>query len=261
MSQATEGKQGASGGSAGGTAKRPRLAVLTGASRGLGAALYSLLEEAGWTLVEFSRSGGRRGSRPVDLSYPLEAREFMLDHLKPLAEQEWDEILFVGNAARLDPMGPVHRKGTEEVLANIQTNFSSAILFLSLGPALFQEHWARKTLVNISSGAALKGYPGWSLYCAAKAGLENWVRATGAEQESEARPFQVLSFDPGVMDTAMQAEIRQATPEDFPQVERFVQRKEEGELQDAQRVARAFLDFYHSDNRSQGILLKAADFF
>ena len=96
-------------------------------------------------------------------------------------------------------------------------------------------------IVNVSSGAALKGYAGWSLYCASKAGMEGFIRALAAEERHQEHPFLAISVDPGVIDTEMQASIRAASVTDFPDVERFIRRKSDGGLSSPQSVADAIL--------------------
>lgn len=95
--------------------------------------------------------------------------------------------------------------------------------------------------MNVSSGAALKGYAGWSLYCASKAGMEGFIRALAAEERHQEYPFLAISVDPGVIDTEMQASIRAASVTDFPDVERFIRRKNEGGLSSPGSVAGAIL--------------------
>ena len=133
------------------------------------------------------------------------------------------------------------------VLANININFTSAILFMSEVVKHFQQHPCRKVLVSISSGAARKAYSGWSLYCSSKAGLESYIRTVAVEQESESHPFVVLNVDPGVMDTDMQALIRSSHKDDFPAVDYFIHRKESGELRTPDMVAAGIIKILHSD--------------
>jgi benzil reductase ((S)-benzoin forming) len=218
-----------------------RLALVTGGSAGLGRALCERLVAEGHRVVEFSRSAPHPFSVHVDFSSPLAAVEIVRDTLRPLAIERWDEVLAVANAGTLSPIGPASRQDPAALLAGMGTNFDSAVLFMAQVVAQFQAHPGRKVVANISSGAALKGYAGWSLYGAAKAGLENFVRALAAEQAAEPHPLRAISIDPGVMDTAMQAAIRAADPRDFPEVARFVRRRDDGELRDPAEVAAAVL--------------------
>ena len=216
-----------------------KLVLISGGSRGLGQALCAAYIALGYEVVEFSRTAPHDYSVDADLFDPEGAARIFEDTLRPLAARKWDEIVVIHNAGVLNPIGPVANKPTAHVLANINTNITSAMLFLREALRQFQSHDCRKTLVNISSGAALKGYAGWSLYCAGKAAIENFVRAVALEQAQEAAPFVAVNVDPGVMDTQMQATIRQTSPDDFPEVERFVQRKLLGNLRAAKDIAAA----------------------
>jgi benzil reductase ((S)-benzoin forming) len=97
---------------------------------------------------------------------------------------------------------------------------------------------ARCHLVMIGSGAAHSVYEGWTSYGAGKAAVDQWVRTAGAEQARRGGRVTVLSIAPGVVATAMQEEIRATDPADFPDVERFVELHEGGELREPKTVAR-----------------------
>jgi benzil reductase ((S)-benzoin forming) len=216
-----------------------KLAIISGGSRGLGQSLCELYRARGWEVIEFSRSAPHPWSVKADLADPGAAHRVFSDTLAPLATRGWTDILVIANAGVLAPIGPTARKDPALVLANIQTNYASPVMLMSAAIAAFQDLDCRKTLLNISSGAAMGGMAGWSLYCGAKAGLENFVRSVAVEQTTEAHPIKVLNINPGVIDTGMQADIRAASSADFPAVERFIQRKADGELRPPARVAGA----------------------
>ncbi|RZS46645.1 SDR family NAD(P)-dependent oxidoreductase [Sphaerotilus mobilis] len=240
-----------------------RLAILTGGSRGLGLALHEQLTQAGWRVLEFSRTAPHRDSVRLDLADPTQIASLVRPALARVAAELTETIealVAISNAGVLDPIGPASRKDPAAVLANLQANFTSAILFQSVVVAQFQNLACRKVLANLSSGAALKGYAGWSLYGAAKAGLEHHIRAVAVEQASEAHPFIALNVDPGVMDTAMQALIREQAPADFPDVARFIRRQADGELRPPGDVAAAILRLLERTDLVSGQRCVAADF-
>lgn len=214
-----------------------RLAIISGGSRGLGAALCSHYRDAGWQVVAFSRSGRGGGDVALDLGRPEEAARVLAGTLALLAEQSWDEVVAISNAAQLGPVGPLAGKGNAEILANLDVNVAGGIVFMNSVLRAFAAHACDKTLVNISSGAAQRPFHGWSLYCAAKAGLERFVECVALEQASSDHPFRVVNISPGVIDTGMQAEIRGSDDRDFPDRERFVGLKEDGVLQAPAAVA------------------------
>jgi benzil reductase ((S)-benzoin forming) len=213
-----------------------RLALITGGSRGLGRALCVQLEAAGYHVMEFSRGAPHAYSTPLDLGArtTLDTISSTLSIIDAAAPTE---LLVISNAGVLSPMGPVWRQDPEQILASLSVNLVSAIDFIGAVMRHFRHNSGRKVIVNVSSGAALKGYAGWSLYCAAKAGMENFIRALAAEEQLQEHPFLPVSIDPGVMDTDMQALIRAQSTHDFPEVERFRRRKETGELATPDHVA------------------------
>ena len=227
-----------------------KLAIISGGSKGLGHAIAEKLLVAGYQVVEFSRSAPHAYSIKLDFSSPDLMLPALSANLETLATKQWDEIVVVSNAASLSPIGPTSKKNSMAVLANININFTSAILFMSEVIKHFQSHPCRKVVASISSGAALKAYSGWSLYCSAKAGLESYVRTVAVEQESEPSPFVMLNVDPGVMDTDMQSLIRSSHKDDFPAVDYFIHRKESGELRTPDQVAIGVVKILHSDATS-----------
>ncbi|WP_320150380.1 SDR family NAD(P)-dependent oxidoreductase [uncultured Tolumonas sp.] len=227
-----------------------KLAIISGGSKGLGHAIAEKLLVAGYQVVEFSRSAPHAYSIKLDFSTPDLMLPALSANLETLATKQWDEIVVVSNAASLSPIGPTSKKNSMAVLANININFTSAILFMSEVIKHFQSQPCRKVVASISSGAALKAYSGWSLYCSAKAGLESYVRTVAVEQENETSPFVMLNIDPGVMDTDMQSLIRSSHKDDFPAVDYFIHRKESGELRTPDQVAIGVVKILHSDATS-----------
>ena len=233
-----------------------KLALITGGSRGLGAAVCCEYVERGWRVVEFSRGGAatatgrRRGWRLArrrrgliesvagDSSDPLAAQVAVGEALARLADRDYEEVVAVVNAVVSRRIGPLDRLAPAAIDGNLDVNITAQVLFAREVVAAFGDHACPKTLVTISSGAALNGYAGWTLYCAAKAALDSVVRALAVEQADRPHPVVAISVNPGVMDTAMQATIRAASATDFPARQRFVDLHEAGELRSPADVAR-----------------------
>lgn len=218
-----------------------RLAIVSGGSKGLGLALCVTLQEQGYQVIEFSRSAPHAYSFAVDLTDPVASQAIIRQALQPLAAQAWDEVLLISNAGMLSPIGMVGQQESAALLSNINANVSSAMLLIAEVVAQFQAHTARKVLASISSGAALRPKAGWSLYCAAKAAMESFVKTVALEQAAQAAPFIALNIDPGLIDTEMQAQIRAASQADFPDVAQFIARKKSGLLIAPERVAAAVM--------------------
>ena len=175
----------------------------------------------------------------VDLGDPVATTDALTREFDELAQHEYEEVVLVSNAGTLDPIGPLALSTPDAWRRNLDINLTSAIGAMALFTAAFQGHACRKVLVSVSSGAGSRGVAGWSLYCAAKAGLDNWIRAYALEQAHEEHPILAVSIQPGVVDTQMQASIRASDPGAFPEHARFVELKENGALAAPATVASA----------------------
>jgi len=76
-------------------------------------------------------------------------------------------------------------------------------------------------LIFVSSGAATHPVPGWSAYCAAKAGLDHFARNLASEIDGRGLPIRVFTLYPGIVATAMQERIRGLSQNQFDSVDRF----------------------------------------
>lgn len=229
-----------------------KLLLITGGSRGLGRALCEQFETKDYKILEFSRSAPHEYSIRMDLADPEKSRLTIANAIEPIDSSQLQELIVISNAGILEPIGPTSSKPNSELLENMNTNYVSPVLVLTEIIARFQEAACRKVILNISSGAALKGRAGWSLYCAAKAGMENFIRALALEQQAEPHPFIPINIDPGVIDTEMQALIRESSPADFPELERFVQLKKQGLLIPPDYVASAIMRILERESLSFG---------
>lgn len=214
-----------------------KLAIVTGGSRGLGAALCAHYHHAGWEVMEFSRAARFPFSFHVDLADPQFSLQRFVEAFSTVVGGELSEVVAFNNAAVLGPVEPVEQSSPADIATHWNINVVSATMFACAVFAAFREQARPKTFVNISSGAATRGLAGWSLYCASKAAMENYVRAVALEQEGRQYPIRAINVNPGVMNTDMQEEVRHASPGDFPDVEHYVRLHAEGRLADPRRVA------------------------
>jgi benzil reductase ((S)-benzoin forming) len=237
-----------------------KLFIITGGSRGLGQALCEQFKARDYKFFEFSRSTPHEYSIRVDLADPEQSRLTVANALASIDPGQLQELIVVSNAGTLEPLGPTSSKARLDLIANMNTNFVSAVLVLTEIIARFQAATCRKVIVNISSGAALRVRAGWSLYCAAKAGMENFIRTLALEQQTQPQPFIPINVDPGVIDTEMQALIRNTSQSDFPDVETFIQRKEQGLLVHPEKVAAAIVRILEQPSLASGERYKTSDY-
>jgi benzil reductase ((S)-benzoin forming) len=214
-----------------------KLAIITGGSKGLGKALVEHYQADGWQVCELSRSGSGAHHVAVDLAQINAAMQAIAPKFTALAAQPWERVVMLNNAGAVTPIGPVGSLPDEDIQKNLNINFSAGVRVISAFVRSFNDCGGNKVVANVSSGAATKGYPGWALYCGAKAGMENFVRTLAAEQTGAANPMTCINFGPGVIDTDMQAQLRSCTAQQFADVERFKALKEAGQLRTPASVA------------------------
>lgn len=214
----------------------PPVVVVTGASRGLGAATALHLARLGAHLALNARN--REGLEQVAeqaRAYGVETRVVAGDIGDPetaralvaAALEAWGRVdAVVNNAGVILPLAPLAEADPDAWLHNWRVNFLAAVMVVKEAlPALRAR---RGRVVNISSGAAVRAFPGWGAYCAAKAALNHFTAVLALEEPD----ITAVAFRPGIVDTDMQADIRvhgaRAMPKEWH--ERFVRYKEEGKL-------------------------------
>lgn len=226
-----------------------KVAFISGASRGIGAGMAERFAEAGLRLVLCSRTPPVLESSDIVLAQSLDARdEKGLEELVGLAEERFGGIdLWVNNAGVLDPIQPVRDVSLEDFREHIDINLTGVFV----GSRAYIQHLRRVgrggVLINVSSGAAWNPYAGWGAYCAGKAGVERLTEVIALEEAENG--LRAHSIAPGVVDTAMQTRIRASTSEDFPDVERFRERKRENAFNSARYVANEFLSIAFDPDR------------
>ena len=149
-----------------------------------------------------------------------------------------DRAILVNNAGLLQPIGRLEQQDPAAVTRAVAVNVG-AVLALSAAFARATGHASDRRILHVSSGAGRNAYAGWSVYCATKAALDHHARAVALDRTPR---LQIASVAPGVIDTDMQAEIRQTPADTFPDRERFVQMKRDGSLRSPADAARSLVD-------------------
>ncbi len=218
------------------------LYVLTGASRGLGAALAEQLLAPNVVLLCISRlphpelnararaAGARIEQWRRDLSHPAEVALALEGWLQAVDTGRFAEATLINNAGVISRVGPVHESDDADLSRALRVGLEAPIL---LSATFLREtvRWrGRRRILNISSGLGRRSMAGAATYCAAKAGLDHFSRAVALEEGGRSNGARIVSLAPGVVDTDMQAQLRHADPRGFPDSERFLGLKQHGEL-------------------------------
>ena len=243
-----------------------QLTIVTGASRGLGQALVEALLGPGQLLVCMARSSmaaletaaARRGclldARCVNLANPNAAVAALANSLGEVDISTVTAVTLINNAGTVEPVKPVEKLKAEEVAASLALNLTTPIALTGAFLRITAAWNVPRRILNISSGAAHKPYHGWSVYCAAKAGLDQFSRCAALEQQGTAQPAAIVSLAPGVIDTAMQDLLRSLPAEDFKEQQRFVALKESGALLPPAEVAGRILAYLQRPDFGQQVV-------
>lgn len=229
------------------------LYIVTGASKGLGAALAAALAgEAGSLVIGFSRDPERN-----EPSINIHADFSNLAAIAPAFERaaatfagrRFERAVLFNNAGVVEPVGRFDEIDVATLSAGLAVNLAAPMAMTRLFAHATRDIAERRLVVNISSGAARRAIAGWSAYCAAKAGLEMATRV--AALEADAR-LAICSLAPGVVDTSMQAVIRGVDEHDFPDVARFRAMKADGALRAPVDVARDIIAVMNAGKLANG---------
>jgi NAD(P)-dependent dehydrogenase (short-subunit alcohol dehydrogenase family) len=188
------------------TQQSRQLALVTGASRGLGRALAHGLADSGWHLILDARTPPDLASAAADIGEAVVAAipgdvadpAHRADLNKTVAEQEGLDLL-VANASTL---GPSPQPGLADYpLDELRRVYEVNVLApLALAQLLIPALAARNgTILNITSDASVEPYEGWGGYGSSKAALDQLTAILGAEQPG----LRVYAVDPGDMRTQM----------------------------------------------------------
>jgi benzil reductase ((S)-benzoin forming) len=238
------------------------LTILTGASRGLGLAVARQLLQPGHCLLTLSRqpaalsapAGALLEQWSADLAAPALVAARLAGWLRGIDPSTLASATLINNAgvvSQLAPLGDVEAEDLSSALRiglEAPTLLTAAFLRASRG-------WRvpRKVLL-VSSGLGRRAMAGSASYCAAKAGLDHLARAVALEEAARPNGARIVSLAPGIIDTDMQVQLRNADPSLFADRDRFIEFKSSGLLDSPEQGAAKLLAFLaRSDFGSQPV--------
>ncbi len=238
---------------------RGKVAIITGAGRGLGRASAVEMAREGAHLAILSRTapgieatsrmveevGGKALSLKADISKPKDVEEAV-----DRARSHFGKIdILMNNAAVTGPVKPLYEvdEGDWDICMDINVKgsflFSKAVI-----PHMIRQKSGK--IINVTSGLGVMAMPLFGGYSIAKAGIIHLTRILA--EELKPHNIQVNGLDPGMMDTRMQEDLRNLGPEVLGDAiyAQFSGYKEKGLLKPPERVAKlaVFLASEESDS-------------
>lgn len=231
-----------------------RLAVVTGTTSGVGQAVAHILLQRGWHVLGIARRPSTISNAAYDhLRADLHDLDALSDSVEPrltklLADPSLSRVGLVNNAANPALLGPIATLDTRQLADVFAVNVTAPLWLMSAIVRLAPSNAAVR-VVNVSSGAAVRAFPGLVAYGASKAAL----RLASMTMAAESQPsrftggLSVLSYEPGTVDTPMQALARRQPTAVLPSVDLFVRFAAERQLVSPEAPAREIADFVERD--------------
>jgi 3-oxoacyl-[acyl-carrier protein] reductase len=192
-----------------------KVAIVTGASRGIGAAAALALGEAGASVVlaartiaqaetnarQISAAGGKAAAIACDVSDYAACQRLVEETTQRFGPPD----VLVNNAGVIEPISMIAEADPTEWARSIRINLIGAYYAIrAVLPGMIER--SRGAIINVSSAAAMRPLEGWSAYCTGKAGLAMLTRAIDLEHRNAG--IRAFGFQPGTTDTDMQVTIR-----------------------------------------------------
>lgn len=240
-----------------------KYAIVTGASRGLGASAAQEFITKGIPVITVSRNENsalkqaaeRAGFSYTHYSCDLSSAQQVQSVFANICEevfQHAENVYVINNAGVIEPIEVAGELDAALVQRNIQVNLSAPILISNIFLQKAKETGSRVIIANVTSGAGERPIQGWSIYCSTKAAVNMFTMTAGLELENSGSSSQVIAFSPGIMDTDMQVTIRSSSEEAFADVDTFRNYKASGSLRSPDTVAGALVTLVLADHLDNG---------
>jgi NAD(P)-dependent dehydrogenase (short-subunit alcohol dehydrogenase family) len=190
-----------------------KVVVITGASRGIGAAAAQVFAAAGARVALMARDGqavahlaaGIGADRALALRCDVAEAASVAGAVAEVTARFGRIDVLIGNAGTIDPIARLEDADPADWGRSVDVNLKGVFHGIrAVLPGMKAQGGG--TIITVSSGAATSPYEGWSSYCAAKAGALMLTRALHLEEG--ANGIRALGLSPGTVATGMQVKIR-----------------------------------------------------
>lgn len=230
------------------------LTILTGASRGMGLAMAQQLLADGHDILTISRrpspeladAAAKAGRKCEHWPQDLARADAVAGRLETwLQAQEGDvaSVTLVNNAGLIPRIASLDDIPADQLKDALRVDLEAPMLLTSAFLRATAAWSVPRKVLNISSGLGRRAMAAQAAYCAAKAGMDHFTRCVALEQAAQRNGAKVCSLAPGVIDTDMQVQLREADAARFPDRGNFVGMKEKGVLSSPEEAAARVLAY------------------
>jgi len=240
------------------------ITILTGASRGLGAAMAEQLLLPDSVLLCISRHASdalaaKAAGVPMrleqwkrDLADPVSVAEQIELWLGAFDPARCDAVTLINNAGVLARVGPLDASTNAELSVVLRVGLEAALLltaaFLRATLGWRAREQGHCKVLNISSGLGRRPMAASAAYCAVKAGMDHFSRAVALDEAHRGSGAKIVALAPGVIDTDMQVHLRAADSSGFPEQHVFMDLQSQGQLATPHDAAARVLAYLRRDD-------------
>jgi NAD(P)-dependent dehydrogenase (short-subunit alcohol dehydrogenase family) len=233
------------------------LTILTGASRGMGLAMAQQLLNTDAVLLCISRGANEALAQQasacgatleqwcMDLSDGASVAARLGEWLQSVDPATLASATLINNAGVISALVPLHQADPTDLAHALRVGLEAPMQLCTAFLATTQNWSAPRKVLNISSGLGRRSMASSAAYCAAKAGMDHFTRCLALEQALPANGAKVCSLAPGVIDTDMQVQLRNADASAFPDQPAFAGLHHQGQLTTPCAAAQRVLAFLH----------------
>lgn len=232
-----------------------KVALITGTSKGIGLSLAKILLKNNFTVYGYSRSNKLKNPNfyfnKINLSEIHKLKNIFFPKLEFA-----DDIFLINNAGDIGEINKYGNKNLNNIIDEININLSAPTILSNRFIKEYDSLKSRLTILNISSGAALRPIESWGTYCQSKAGLDMLTKIINEENDK----VEAYSIYPGIVNTEMQEKIRNTRLEKFALRQKFVNYYENNELSDPNIVASKIYYIMSNSSKFSNNLISLRDF-
>ena len=231
------------------------LTIVTGASRGMGLALAEQLLTPGAMLLCISRTdnaalaaraslcGAQLTQWTADLADGATVAERLRSWLQAQDPQLLASATLINNAGVIPAVVPLRQADPSDLAHALRVGLEAPMQLSAAFLGTTQDWTVPRKVLNISSGLGRRAMASQSAYCAAKAGMDHFTRCLALDEATRGNGARVCSLAPGVIDTDMQVQLRNADGNTFPDRDSFAGLHRQGQLTSPTEAAQRVLAF------------------
>jgi benzil reductase ((S)-benzoin forming) len=230
---------------------------ITGTGNGIGKALaLLLLENENNYVIGLSRNNAIKHAHfefiRIDLSDFSQLESFQFIDIN-----DADKISLINNAGLIGEIKHIGNLDNKLIYQTFMVNTVSPAVLMNNFINAYSRVAVEKVILNVSSGAGRHAVEAWSTYCASKSAVDMLSLVAGTEQNlpKVKYPVKIFSVAPGVVDTQMQTQIRASTEDDFSDVGRFIDYKNNNELATPEKAAGLLNKILQNPDKFNDVLL------